>query len=75
MTLSRVPASPIYSALVNAASSSCLEIYGGGTAAGSASEIHADRLRLPGLDPDRRYTVQVRNDVGPPRTEWALRAG
>jgi hypothetical protein len=39
MTLSRVPASPTYSALVNAASSSCLEIYGGGTAAGSASEV------------------------------------
>ncbi|ADI05269.1 hypothetical protein SBI_02148 [Streptomyces bingchenggensis BCW-1] len=39
MTLSRAPASPTYSALVNAASSSCLEIYGGGTAAGSASEV------------------------------------
>ena len=39
ITLSRVPASPAYSALVNAASSSCLEIYGGGTAAGSASEV------------------------------------
>lgn len=39
MTPSRVPASPTYSAPVNAASSSCLEIYGGGTAAGSASEV------------------------------------
>lgn len=38
-------------------------------------ESLADRLRLPGLDPDRRYTVQVRHDVGAPRTEWAPRAG
>jgi alpha-galactosidase len=38
-------------------------------------ESLAERLRLPGLDPDRRYTVRVRNDVGAPRTEWAPRAG
>lgn len=41
MTLNRVPASHTYSALVNAASSSCLEIYGGGTAAGSRELRHS----------------------------------
>lgn len=33
-------------------------------------EALAPRLRLPGLDPDRRYTVRVRDEVGPARWGW-----
>jgi alpha-galactosidase len=34
------------------------------------AETLAERLRLPGLDPARRYAVRVRDDVGLPRWAW-----
>ncbi|WP_342586083.1 alpha-galactosidase [Xylanimonas protaetiae] len=37
---------------------------------GAPEEALAERLRLPGLDPSRSYTVRVRDDVGAARWGW-----
>ncbi len=36
----------------------------------SLEEMQAERLYLEGLDPDRRYEVRVRNELGPGRHGW-----
>ncbi|WP_109212276.1 MULTISPECIES: alpha-galactosidase [Microbacterium] len=36
----------------------------------SLQDARAERLRLPGLDPDRRYRVRVRREIGAPEYGW-----
>ena len=36
----------------------------------SLAEALAERVRFDGLDPDLRYRVRVRDDVGPARWGW-----
>ncbi|WP_243229518.1 alpha-galactosidase [Microbacterium sp. CIAB417] len=38
----------------------------------SVADARAERLRFPGLDPDRRYRVRVRNEIGRTRAGWIL---
>ena len=36
----------------------------------SLEDARAERLRLPGLDPDRRYRVRVRREIGAAEYGW-----